>query len=168
MNSKILTTVLLTLCLSACTSTRILPYPKNIGKSPYGAVAIVRTLHNPRLAIGELITGDSSRLYLLDHHAPQLIILERSEIISYRLRVARTTNMLWAPFVFSSVSVVHGYLAQLTFPVNLLATIYLTQTGYTVKSSGTPYDELYKFARFPQGLSEEQLQTLNIPFRMHH
>jgi hypothetical protein len=140
--------------LIGCKSHEYLPKPAEIGTSTHGAY-IQSYLDDGTRFSGELIAIDSIHIIVLSEKDQQCKQYPTKELGRYSLRYAQSKNYAWTIPVFSLLTLMHGYIAVFTFPVNLITTIAVTvgaQDAFVYKKSDMPVDKLHLFARFPQGL----------------
>ena len=107
---------------------------------------------------GELIFCDSANLYLLNNWANfELQKINFDYITKFSARYANAKDVKWTIPVFSLITISHGWWLILTFPVNLILTSAITYSSnhrYELNQNFYKLENLYKFARFPQGMPE--------------
>ncbi|MBN2482103.1 MAG: hypothetical protein JXB19_10205 [Bacteroidales bacterium] len=121
---------------------------------------------------GELIEAGMERLIVLtdSNSMKKTVQVPLSSIKNYKIRYAQPKKVYnWAIPIFSLVFTLfpvwntaegsympfHGYYFAFSVPVNLIATIYAAASNVNTVQYNTkrmPYEELKKFARFPQGI----------------
>ncbi len=161
---------LIALCLFAsCAPNAYLAKPKNIQNTKYGAYVKVISNRHHVLAKGELIAVTKNGILVkFAERRPFSIysIGSYSEfpidsIDKIKIRVARTSDhpeaiSTWASLLCVS-TISHGFFGLITLPVNFYVGIPIALDATWATYSFTyPYQisrsEIYKFARFPQGL----------------
>lgn len=139
--------------------------------SPYGSYIVI-LLNTNDYAYGELIAVDSSTIYILPdvsnkkvdsttfHAINDLFDMGFSKIdtnivSSYEVYYAKPRMHFWSIPIMTLSTFTHGYYLVITAPLNILGTIVTSARGisnYRLTKKKLPMDELYKFARYPQGL----------------
>ena len=141
---------------SGCSSQKKLPTHQQIGTHPYGAyiVAVQISTHETK---GELIAVDSNQLIILQKHSETCVAIPLNQITVYKIRYARSNNKAWIIPFFTLSTVIHGFIAIITAPLNLIVTSAViindrNELSYTHKNIS--YEQLKMFARFPQGIPD--------------
>jgi hypothetical protein len=149
-----------------CSTYKKIPSPRDFPVSVKGLYC--KVVHNKReIAQGEIIVVDTNRIVLLGDSAKtgesRIISINKSEVDTMKVYIASTTNnpgavIAWATFM-PLLSISHGMYAVFSFPVNLVfssMTIAYTTAKYYgfIYPRDISWDELKKFARFPQGWPE--------------
>lgn len=155
-NSLFLPGILLLILLSGCVA-RYLPRPAKIGLSPYGALIQIKDTKHHQY-IGELIAADTSKLIVLtvDLSKSKVYVIPKKNTFSYKVHYAQpkgygivlASSGILLPFM-------HGFFAVFSIPANFLDLCIVLGTAdseYTYKPNELPYNKLYEFARYPQGL----------------
>ncbi len=160
---QLLILVTFSMTLGACKSPHYLPKPMSFQYHTKG-LFIECVLNLAPNVTGEIIAVNSSYIDLLPLNAEDGVIsVEKRSIKSARIRVALTSNnpemfKIWAGTIFLS-SIGHGGFAIFSIPINLA--VALPVANNAAKSSfdvfypkEISWEELSKFARFPQGIPE--------------
>ena len=154
MKTKILLAGLLIAMLTGCATPQYLPEPEGIGLNQYGS--FIKITHKSATHIsGELIAIDSAGIVVLAQKSKRCLRIPIADIRKFKLQYAQQPNYAWSIPVFSAVSLVHGLVASLTLPLNLLVTTAVTisgETDFQYNNRNLSYHKLRMFARFPQGL----------------
>jgi hypothetical protein len=137
---------------------------------PYGSSIIVRYKTPPKKNTirteGELISIERDTLVILTNEYTsgikalsgknKIVKIDKNNVRSFMLHYAKTNG--GRGYMFSAVLIpLHGFFLILTLPVNLimmLATDGSEANYYSLTGKRISFDQLYKFARFPQGLPE--------------
>ena len=128
-----------------------LPEIDAIETSPYGSYIHINTSYK-QLVRGELlaVNGDSLIIGSID---PQLIYyIDTSKVTDNYIQLYRNKSYAIAPFIAIS----HGWWLVFTVPINTIISISMSvadkkESRYYNKN----FNELHKYARYPQGLPEE-------------
>lgn len=142
------------LLFSACVTPDYVPLESGIATNTYGAYISIVT-KDAGLLQGELIAVDSSRIWVLTDNDGRCKDVADSTVRRINLKYAKTRNYAWTIPVFTLGSVLHGYFAILTFPLNLITTIAVSTSAnnaYRYQARKVEPQVLSKYARFPQGL----------------
>jgi hypothetical protein len=117
---------------------------------------------------GELLAVENDTIYVLttshmaniktkENYLHRVEKINQKSLISYKVRYAKvqTSNA----FVLSSIlTIFHGYFAFISFPINMVFLAALDDAEnnlYTLQIKKLKFTELYKYARFPQGLPND-------------
>ncbi|MBK8981610.1 MAG: hypothetical protein IPM38_04635 [Ignavibacteria bacterium] len=159
MKTKLAATVIAALMLSSCSySPDYLPESEEIDVNQYGSY--ISLYRNEKETIrGELIAVDSIKFIVLskpeDSPVKTIKIIPVKEVSKYYLKYADGVSYGGAIPLFTLASLVHGYMAVITLPINLLVTIAIASSGesaFTYGDEEIKITDLKMFARFPQGL----------------
>ncbi|MBN1159515.1 MAG: hypothetical protein JXA61_09055 [Bacteroidales bacterium] len=170
-NSLIIKGLLITCLFGSCSPQEYLPKTGDIDRNQYGSYIMVRRVSG-RTVRGELIEAGRNRLIVLtdSNSMKKAMQVPLPLIKNYKIRYAQPKRAYnWAIPVFSLVFTLfpvwnkveetlmpfHGYYFTYSIPFNLIATIYAAASNVNTVQYNTrsmPYDELKKFARFPQGI----------------
>lgn len=105
---------------------------------------------------GELIAVHADELFVLDQTTSNLHQIKLNELKKYDLTYAKSAyNYNWSIPVLSALTLSHGFFLILTLPTTLTTTSFvshLNTQGHAFNEANLPLEELYKFARFPQGI----------------
>lgn len=165
-NIKIILIALLIIC-GACSSTKFLPKPENYGTFEYGCYIKVKTKDYNTFK-GELLAAFSDSVYIM-HNFEEMVVLHKGNLDRVKVRYA-DAKYGWSIPVFGlaplipapdpaqgGIMPVHGFFGGISIPVNLLVAIIVTTSGkneYTLKE--LTYNDLWKYARFPQGIPHDK------------
>jgi hypothetical protein len=154
--------ILLTFSVSSCSKKLAAPIDKDMGLDPFGATIKVKYMQpdNKRTAVqGEILATQNDSLFVLVNRGTEVSYnviekIAKHNIDSYLIYYARieTTN---AYMTSSLLSLLHGFFLPVSLIVNgiTIAIINADQHNYyTFTSKEVEFDELYYFARFPQGI----------------
>jgi hypothetical protein len=162
MKTKIVLIGILAILMYGCTPVEYLSTSDQIDVNPYGSRIIIQRTAGPAIK-GELISIAGSNLIVLKdidsnkRSERTTVTIPINEIKSYSVQYAKSKSYWWSIPVFTLATIAHGWWLIITAPVNLLVTGIVTTTGATdfqYKSQNMTYEELKKFARFPQGIPE--------------
>jgi hypothetical protein len=162
MKNKFFNLLLTVLLLNYCTAPSYIPKSEKLDISPYGSYIVVSQHDGPTIR-GELISIDNDYIIVLqDFKAPSdtvrsfsAIDLPMKSVSGFTLTYAQPVNYSWSIFVYSLLTITHGFFLLLSFPVNLIVTISVTAGGslsYQYSNNTMTFENLKMFARFPQGL----------------
>lgn len=160
--------IIVFLLLSSCASSYQYLYNAEYYQlNPRGSYLTAKTSYTKDNALkpttgsykGELICVDSTNLYLLhkDNEHAVISTVQLTTISQFSLKYAREKNIVWTIPVYSLATISHGWFLVFTFPINLITTAVLASKSnkdYRFTNKNFSVDELYKFARFPQGLPD--------------
>lgn len=160
MKNKIKAFLFLAFGLAACTSAFYLPTAETIDVNQYGSQISVYPKKG-NMVKGELIAIDTVNLIVLPNTAGKKqasvpVSIPLNNISHFSLRYATPRHYGWSIPLFTAVTLLHGYYAVITLPVNLIGTICVTvggESAFTVsRVNGPIYKDLRMYARFPQGI----------------
>lgn len=162
MKTKLFIIGLMLLLAGSCApySPRYLPSDDKIDVNEHGSYIKIKTIsENPRKpnysVTGELIAIDTTAIIVLDENKRICIAVPIDEIDLFVLRYALPKSYVTSMILFPLTSLLHGYYALLTLPMNILVTAIVTTSGHTAfqyNDENISYRELRMFARFPQGI----------------
>jgi hypothetical protein len=149
--------------VSGCKSPEYLVKPAEFGHYVYGHYVEIKKKGEEYSRKGELIEVNDTELVVLDGSGSKVIRFAKGEISYVHVLVALTTDQpkrlfAWGiPLFFLPIS--HGGFAILTLPLTLVSvSLVLDDAGkgaYRVRyPKDLPWEEIHKFARFPQGIPE--------------
>ena len=166
-------------CFSCVPRPAYAPEYSIMPTDPYGSSIIVRHKNPSKNKLirteGELIAIENDTLIILTNESKnrsksherkyKIIKIDKINLRSYILHYAKING--GRAYMFSAALVpLHGYYMVLTLPVNLfifLITDSSESNYYSLAGKKIHFDQLYKFARFPQGIPEgldlTELQT---------
>jgi hypothetical protein len=147
----------------ACSSPQYLSKPRNFKYHVKGLYIDILTFEKTKIS-GEIIEVDSNHMIINPlEKASNLITVLKDSIKSAEIIVSITSNdpkmiSRWAGLI-NVASLGHGYWGLLTLPHNLAITIPISinaaKSTYRVKyPEAVDWNQLPKFARFPQGIPE--------------
>lgn len=142
-----------------CESIRFLPRPAEVVVWPFGSLIQGRD-SGGKLLQGELIAVDSGQYYILapvGNSTKNVLVRIATDKFSFnKLQYAnRSDRMGFAIPILTLGTVSHGFLALVTFPANLLATLIIhgtSKNAYTYRYADIQKTDIRMFARFPQGI----------------
>lgn len=141
----------------SCATNSHLPDSRYIGEHPYGSQISIHLKNNQTLE-GELIAVNPEQIYVLTNvqDKKKLQVVPASKVVDYTVSYARFkgTNYAWT-IPFSLVTIAHGMYSVFTFPINLITSFAIgSKSNYTLEylKDQITWDDLSKFARFPQGI----------------
>lgn len=150
--------------IASCTPYKYLEGPSTHHLSPLGSHLSVNTNTNTgdkygTSVEGELILIDDVNLYLLteEKETKEIRTISLTDIKKYSLRYARAKSHAWTIPVYTFFTLSHGLFLVFTFPINLIATTWIfvnANNDYRFTNKDLKIEELYKYARFPQGLPD--------------
>ena len=154
--------------LNSCSSASYLTKPKDF-KYQIKGLFIETTLKDESITIGEIIEVDSVDIKILSFYQEIGIqTITKDKIQSAEVIIALTSDnpekiSTWAGLL-NVLSIGHGYFGLLTLPINLAITIPMANDAvkgtYRVKyPDNIAWDEMSKFARFPQGIPQNIAQN---------
>lgn len=164
MKNKLFAVLLLAAVFGACASPSYLPNVRTIDVNPYGSYIKVsysinefkkgKTVRTPdNKADGELIAVVNDTLLIRKNVGFAHIPLK--DVDEFKLRYAKPKVYGWSIPLYTLFTFSHGLALVFTAPVNLLTTISVTSSGandFQYNEEALKKNELYMFARFPQGL----------------
>ncbi len=157
--------LLVALIFTSCKSPDYLSQPMEFGYRVKGLVIEVKTTDRNKV-LGEIIEVGEGHILLLPVKDPasSIISLDRQDVKEADVIVATTSDKpgtiaLWGGLQ-NILVLSHGAFAIITLPINLAISISLAQDAakgtYRVKyPDNIEWEEMSKFARFPQGLPRE-------------
>ncbi len=157
---------LLFLCVlflfAACKTPTYLSTPKDF-KDQVTGLHFTCSLDGKTEIVGEIIAVDSSTIKLLPINGDGLMTISKDEIEKGDIIVALTSDnpqkiKTWSTIV-SLMPIGHGVFGVVTLPITLAATIPMSYNAakgvYRVNYPDNVYwEDMSKFARFPQGIPE--------------
>ena len=141
--------------LLGCSSPKHVTTPQNLKYKVNGFYAKVDVNGSNKDVSGEIIEVSKNEIKLLQEGTLQSLQKDivKSCVISVSLTVNNPKKInTWASLV-NVASLGHGVFGIITLPVNIGTTAGITKSKYALKyPDNISWDELYKFARFPQGI----------------
>ena len=149
------------LSIVGCASPSYLSKPEDFKYYVKGLMLDYET-NNGAKGLGELIAVNNNDLVLISlEKTPFLFSLNKDEIAYADIIVASTSDnpkaISWWGGLINLLSIGHGAFAIISLPINILAT-----TGFGTNAAKSTYrieypqsiqwNEMHKFARFPQGI----------------
>lgn len=150
----------LVLFFSSCKTNTYLPKPAKFGNYPKGMRLEVNLNKGQKIA-GELIAVENTDLYLMVMEK-DILTFNFMDISKAQIQLAMTANdsgrLTAGPFI-PLLTISHGWFMFLTLPLNLaivIPTVASQRSGfYSIDyPRAITWEELGKFARFPQGIPE--------------
>lgn len=149
------------LFLGSCSSPSYLAKPKDFKYRVKGLFIKIQSKENKRVyATGEIIEVLPNTIKILPLKKP-LITIRKDEISKAEIIVALTSDhpkeiSAWAALI-NLAAAGHGIYALASVPINAIASISISENAahstYRVKYPGViAWEEINKFARFPQGI----------------
>ncbi|MDX1544408.1 MAG: hypothetical protein R3214_10720 [Christiangramia sp.] len=154
--------LIILLCGIACKSPQYLPKPMELKNYTKGLILEMEVSKDSTL-IAEIIEVGPEHMMLLpvNQTSPGVIHIERNKIPKADIIISLTSDdpgkiSKWSGLV-SILSIGHGYIAIFSLPINIAAAVSLSQdaakgTYRTNYPENVPWEQLHKFARFPQGI----------------
>lgn len=150
----------LILCIFSCRAPSYLPQPSTFNDHVKG-LHFVGFLHGGGSVKGEIIDVTENEMFILSNRKNRkLSIVSRERLKKGNIVVCTVNDKVkmfsdWTGWMILS-AFVHGFVGLLTIPLNFSLSAQATQTAYRVKyPEAVSWEELKKFARFPQGLPNE-------------
>ena len=160
--NNILALLILILCCSSCKRYEKLPLYDDVNSSPYGSLAILKC---KRVTYkGELIARKNDDLYLLSaDNDNRLLKLSIHDILSYKLKFAKSKKNYKEWMALGLTSLTHGWFGFITIIPNLVVPSSMAKAeekDYSIRHSiddPLPMDEFHfdiinRFCRYPQGI----------------
>ena len=161
-NKQLMKNYIILLCtasfLVACSSPKHVTTPQDLTYKVNGFYAKADVKGSHKDVSGEIIEVSENDLKLLQDGTLQSV--EKATVKSCVVLVSLTVNNpkkinTWASLV-NVASIGHGVFGIITLPINLGVTAGITNSKYILKyPDNITWNELYKFARFPQGIPNE-------------
>lgn len=162
----------LTSCLlffSGCVSPKYLSRPADFAHHVKGLYLEYQTGEHNTM-VGEIIEVNSDTLLLLPVDTTQsLLKLSKAEVPQAEIIVSLTSNKpeaigTWAGLI-NILSIGHGYYGVISLPINMLAGVNIANNAakstYRIKyPEAVDWEDMKKFARFPQGIPAQVDQKL--------
>lgn len=155
--------------LVGCYTPKNLPNRSNLDTDQYGSIIQVKS-ENLNTIEGELISVNANQLIVLNLESNKCVPIDIKNINSYKLWYAEPNHYGWTIPLYFLSTFTHGFGLILTAPINLITTISISVAGehaYRYTHINLTYEELKKFARFPQGvpstISLSQIKPKPIP-----
>lgn len=154
MNRIIVIACIIVFLSGGCSFPGYLPTTSSIGVNEFGSYISI-TRHSGKDLRGELIAVDSSNIFVLTDNPRQCVALPTSQMKAFSLRYAKGKAYGWTVPLYSLFTISHGWFLIITFPVNLITTLIVTNSGrksFTYSEKDINIEYLSSFARFPQGI----------------
>lgn len=163
--------VFIQIIFSSCRVNKSLPLTKDAGTWPYGSQAIMRYSENNNLKVyndeyklsGEIIAVEKDSLYILTHAPSHFLAIGKEQIARMTVAFSLTSDSPnkfggWTALLCLS-TLAHGFFAGITLPLNAIvganiSTAAAQSTFAVFYPDNINWEELKKFARFPQGIPE--------------
>lgn len=142
--------------MPACKVADYLPKFDAAHLSPYGSHIRLKTQNHKRVE-GELIEVNDKTLIILNRNQ-QLTEHFTKDVKNYRVYFAQPPDYSVPLTILNLLPLSHGFFVALTYPITLSNTVVITTSldySYVFTNKDVPIDELYKFARFPQGMPDD-------------
>tara|TARA_R110001592_G_scaffold237306_14_gene496518 strand:- start:73283 stop:73774 length:492 start_codon:yes stop_codon:yes gene_type:complete len=137
---------------ASCSLPSYVPNAVDAAVSVHGGFIKV-TLLNGRKIEGELLSSNNERITVMMEGFNYPTQIKTSGIMQYKLQFAKGLNSKVTLNMLLPLS--HGVFAIVTLPFNALvlgAVLVESNKDYKIYSDETTYEELSKYARYPQGL----------------
>lgn len=135
-----------------------LPTPKEALSDAYGAWMIVEysSESGKKTAEGEFIAVEKNKVYLLAGISLEEIPTHEVQHVTFATYKEERIASVWAVLGLLSTAS-HGYFAAASAPIWLLTGIFnaaAESTSGVTKSDAIAWEEIRKYARFPQGIPQ--------------
>ena len=170
MNSKCFWLAIMSLgAFFSCKGPEGLPSPSEM---PFDASGAYISLENyaRQFTRGELIAADEQGVYILVEniekrdggtiHNKELQKVGRQDIKAFAVYYAMGKDQNWRIPVYTLGTLSHGWWLLFTLPLNLIATSASSNASkkeYSLRDKEITVDDLWKYARFPQGIPDSVL-----------
>lgn len=132
--------------------------------SKYGAYIEVRLSKKSIRLAGELISANDQYIIVKTEErnsnlTSKIEKIQKEQILAYNIFYASNNKEkidTWSNILALS-TITHGFWLLITLPVNLITKFSVSNNKYkefSYSNKEIPYESLYKFARFPQGLPD--------------
>ena len=160
-----LTFLLIAIFLSACKSPAYLPAPADFKNHVQGHFLKLKLWKGQRSTlVGEIIEVRPDAITLLPvNREEKMITIPEEEVWQADIILSLTSDNpggmnLWA-ILLNLTSISHGIIGFISLPVNLVFSIPIVQDAYKgtyriAYPERISWEEMNKFARFPQGIPE--------------
>ncbi len=160
---KLLVFLMISLAFSACKPKAAMPKPSEFAQYAKGTHAKI-FYKETGAVIGEIIAINETQMVVIPKKSERgAAIIPRDKIREVHLLVATSSDnpegvSLWAALL-NVLPASHGIFAIISIPFNLLTSIPVAtdaaKSAYVIKyPAAIAWDEMHKFARFPQGIPE--------------
>lgn len=159
---NIILSLLITAALicSSCSTAAYLPTNSRIVDNQYGSYINIQMNYMSSID-GELIAVTPKIVYVLIYKdgTTHLDSANLDQIKDFSLRYAKSNAAYYGLMIPASAAITlsHGWFLLFTLPLNLITTTVVTLTAgssFVIKMKDISWDNLYKFARFPQGIPD--------------
>ncbi|HRI00185.1 MAG TPA: hypothetical protein PK006_03960 [Saprospiraceae bacterium] len=159
--------LLLSISLSSCRSFSYLPKYNKITSSPYGSRMAIKKKNGSNFT-GELImVKDTVELVLFIPKEKSCVTIKKDEIKRFTLYYAKPPKYVYNFYSVPLSPIIHGFASIITLPANVAITsalMFLSYMDYSYSHEEIPFNKLYFFARFPQGIPDHiQLKQIGQP-----
>lgn len=142
--------------LLSCTTAKFIPKNNDVHQTTFGSYIDIRTIENKKIR-GEIIAVDEDQITVLDMKF-EIVEVNKSKIKKYQIIVLENNRYILPSVLLQALTLSHGFFSLLTFPitgVNILIINITAINAFKFNSKEIPYENLFLFARFPQGIPEE-------------
>lgn len=156
MRSKIILIVVIGILFTGCRTYKNIPKHTEIDTDQYGSLIEIN-YRSDEYVEGELISVAKDSIVVLNSENNSCLVISKNQIYKYRLRFAVPKHYSQYIPILTLSTLSHGFIAMITFPINLVTTIVVAATGetaYSINQDKLPYEKLSMYARFPQGVPE--------------
>jgi hypothetical protein len=161
-NKHVLLLLPILLLAASCSVPRGLPAPEELPYETKGAAFFVK-LNDGSVYRGELIAAEKDVLYVLpmERQLPniqtpnRLVQINLNAVDNYRVYYAHGKPLAKFVWLYTVMTLSHGWASILTMPLNLIVTLsvnFASQHEYVLRKKDITPEALGLFARFPQGI----------------
>lgn len=132
-----------------------LPRYDEIHLNEYGSFIKVYLDEKGNSLKGELIAVENQQMVILTGNPAKCVSIPTGKIVKYNLFYANPYNYSKKATLNNLITLSHGWLFVITFPLYGLTGEILkseAKNSYMYNMQELPVDQLYKFARYPQGI----------------
>lgn len=158
-----LSVLLIMLFFGACRSPEYLSKPIDFKYQVKGLILAAELVDREPQIFGEIIEVTSETITILPYQEHTLMTVLKTDIKRADIIIATTSDnpkriSAWAGLI-NLAPLGHGFFLIVSVPINLVTTIAISNDAakgtYRMKyPKNVPWEQMYKFARFPQGIPE--------------